>query len=101
MFSSVFLLKPFRPSSLLSCTASMSSSIEPMWSSSYSDMAFFGPSPGIDMSWRTPAGICERSSSTAWMVPVSRNSWILSPMDLPTLGMARIPFASRSFRSAW
>src|SRR5581483_1257539 len=79
---------------------SMSSSTEAIPSSRYRTMAFFGPRPGTDISRRTPSGICARSSSSAAMVPVRRYSSTFSPIDLPTLGMARIPLRSSVERSA-
>ncbi len=58
-------------------------------------MAFFGPSEGIPRSERTPSGISVRSSSSAWIVPVSRYSLIFSAIDFPTPGILPRPLRSR------
>ena len=57
-------------------------------------MARLGPSAGILVSSRTPAGTSARSSSTARIVPVSRYSAIFSAIDLPTPGICRSAAAS-------
>ncbi|GAB3896637.1 hypothetical protein GCM10027612_51400 [Microbispora bryophytorum subsp. camponoti] len=57
-------------------------------------MAFFGPSVGIVVSRRTPAGIFVRSSSNWWIDPVRRYSSIFAAIDAPTFGIARRAAAS-------
>ncbi len=52
------------------------------------------------ISARTPGGICARSSSSAPIAPVWRNSWIFSAMDVPTLGMAWSCLTSKPAMSA-
>jgi hypothetical protein len=63
-------------------------------------MAFFGPSVGIVIISRTPAGIFARTSSTAEMRPVRRYSITLSATDFPTFGILRRAAVSRSDTSA-
>src|SRR5206468_9679598 len=67
----------------------------------YSAKAFFGPRPGTDIIWRTPAGIFDRSSSSDSIVPVRRNSSTFSPIERPTLGISRMAFRSSLETSAW
>ena len=101
MFSSVLGPNPRTVARRCSWMASRSSSTEEMCSSSYRAMAFFGPSVGIEMSWRTPAGIWARSSSSAGIEPVWRYSATFSAIDFPTLGMSSSSSRSKSRMSAW
>ena len=101
MFSSVFEPNPFRPCSRPPSIASASSSTEATPISSYSTIAFFGPRPGMAISWRTPAGTRARSCSTAAISPVRRYSSTFSAVDLPTLGISSRPFRSSVETSAW
>ncbi|MFK4599929.1 hypothetical protein RKD30_006596 [Streptomyces pristinaespiralis] len=86
--------KPFRSRSRSLWIASSNWSTEATSSSSYRTMALRGPSPGIMISSRTPAGTDARASSTTDIRPVRRYSTILSATDLPTFGISRSPLAS-------
>ncbi len=101
MFSSVFAPKPFMPFRRPALIASARSGTDAMPSSWYSTQAFFGPSPEIDIISSTPGGIFARRSSTAWIEPVSRNSWTFSAIDFPTFGMPCRPLRSMPEMSSW
>jgi hypothetical protein len=64
-------------------------------------MAFLGPRDGMAISERTPSGMEARSSSRAWIAPVSRYSSTFSAMAFPTLGMACRALRSRPAMSPW
>jgi hypothetical protein len=72
-----------------------------MPSSSYSVSAFFGPSVGMLVSRRTPAGILARSSSIADTLPPRRYSTTFSAIDLPTPGICWRSLTSSVETSAW
>lgn len=63
--------------------------------------AFFGPSVGMAVSCRTPAGIFARSSSTAETLPVEKYSTTFSAIDLPTPGISFRALTSSVDTSAW
>ncbi len=81
--------------------ASTSSSTDDTCSCSYSCIAFFGPSVGIAVSARTPAGIFALASSIACTLPVRKYSTTFSAIDAPTLGILRSSSTSIRDTSAW
>ena len=76
MFSTVLGPNPFTPSSMPEWMASASCSTLAIPRSWCRTMAFLGPRVGIEISSRTPAGICSRSFSMASTPPVRRYSRI-------------------------
>ncbi|SCF69144.1 hypothetical protein GA0115256_11198 [Streptomyces sp. DconLS] len=100
MLSCVFSPNPLRSASRSASIAAASSLTEEMCRSSYSRSAFFGPSVGMVINSRTPAGILARRSSTAAIFPVRRYSTTFSAIDRPTFGISRSPFSSSFETSA-
>jgi hypothetical protein len=86
IFSSLLAPKPETRRSRPARTAASRSAIEATPSSRLSCSARLGPMPGTVAICCTPGGILARSSSTAAMVPLRRNSMILPAIDEPTPG---------------
>lgn len=64
-------------------------------------MARLGPSVGIAVISRTPAGMRARSSSRAGTVPVRRYSATFAATDFPTSGIFRNSLSSSRETSSW